>query len=227
MKYESKRNGQLFELIGEVDPKYNTALLRNVETGQEQHVTSSTLKRWYKRVEEEVPTTEPAESTEDAALETQLLKRAQEIVDRPSMTSVPMCIVPDEQPAATGVDTKKKERTRKKKEMEPDVLALHKYVLQTCEEIGGTVWVPAKDIKFRGLKVGGSNFVKYNWTNRSVILQVRSKALGLDSPKTPVNHTYDDRYTFTEYTEQSRKEIRRIMELCYAWQLERNKAKQK
>lgn len=53
MKYENKRNGQLFELTSEVDPKYNTVYLRNVETGKEQTITTSTLKRWYKKVEDE------------------------------------------------------------------------------------------------------------------------------------------------------------------------------
>ena len=53
MKYENKRNGQLFELTSEVDPKYNTVYLRNVETGKEQTITTSTLKRWYKKVGDE------------------------------------------------------------------------------------------------------------------------------------------------------------------------------
>ena len=61
MKYENKRNGQLFELMGEVDPKYNTVLLRNVETCKEQNVTTSTLKRWYKKVEEPVAEPVPEE----------------------------------------------------------------------------------------------------------------------------------------------------------------------
>ena len=67
MKYENKRNGQLFEQVGEVHPKYNTVFLRNVETGKEQTVTTSTLKRWYKKVEDP-----------DDAVETELLRRAQE-----------------------------------------------------------------------------------------------------------------------------------------------------
>lgn len=206
MKYENKRNGQLFEQVGGVHPKYNTVFLRNVETGKEQTVTTSTLKRWYKKVED-----------------------PEDVVET-------LCVVPDaettEEDTKTGAEADVLERvdsatTKSEKGMTPDVQKLHEYVLATCLELGGTIFVPAKDIKFRGLKVGKSVFVKYNWSNKAVMLQVRSKALGLDKPRTPVNHTYDDRYVFREYTEQAKQEIRKIMETCYNWQLERNLAKQK
>lgn len=59
MKYESKRNGQMYVAVTEPDPKYKTVIMRNLETGKEQPITTSTLKRWYKKIEEAVPVAEP------------------------------------------------------------------------------------------------------------------------------------------------------------------------
>ena len=123
--------------------------------------------------------------------------------------------------------TEKKERKpRQKKEMAADVKALHEYILSTCEQIGGTVFVPAKEMKFRGLKAGKHMFIKYSWTNTAVILQVRAEALGLDAPKTPCKHTFNDKYKFEEDTEENRAEIFRIMKTCYDWQLCQNLARE-
>ena len=58
MKYENKRNGQIFEMVSDVDEKCKTVWMRNVETGKEQTITTSTLKRWYKKLDEDV-TQEP------------------------------------------------------------------------------------------------------------------------------------------------------------------------
>lgn len=115
-------------------------------------------------------------------------------------------------------------KEKKKKEMDAGARALHEYVLTTCENIGGTIFTPAKDMKFRGLKVGAHMFVKYHWTNTSVILQVRYQALGLDAPKHPANHTFNDKYIFTEDTEETRKEIFDIMKKAYDYQLAKNLA---
>lgn len=186
MKYENKRNGQVFEVAGE-DKKYKTVLLRNVETGKEQTVSTSTIKRWYKMVEEQEPET----------------------------------VEQEQEPA------KKNRKKREKKEMTADAVALHEFALKTCEEVGGTVWEPATNIKFRSFKVGGKMFVKYSWTSKSIVLQVRAIALGLEEPKHPANHTYNDKYIFMENTEQVREEIKDIIEKTYKWQADRNAAKAK
>ena len=120
----------------------------------------------------------------------------------------------------------KERKVRQKKEMAEDIKALHEYVLNTCEQLGGVVFVPAKEMKFRGLKAGKHMFVKYHWTNNSVILQVRAEALGLDAPKNPVNHTFNDKYIFREDTEETRAEVFRIMKMAYDWQVCRNLARE-
>lgn len=205
-KYENKRNGQIIEVVSEVDAKTKTVLIRNVETGKEQNVTTATIKRWYKKLEDQEPA-EAQEMTEDAP------------------------VVADQEPAeeapAEEVKTEKKERKpRQKKEMTEDAKALHEYVLKTCEDLGGIVFVPAKDMKFRGLKAGKHMFVKYSWGNGAIVLQVRATALGLSEPKHPCNHTFNDKYKFTEDTPEVRAEIFDIMKKAYDWQVCKNLAQE-
>ena len=122
---------------------------------------------------------------------------------------------------------KKERKPRQKKEMAADAKALHDYVLATCEELGGIVYVPKTDIKFRGLKAGKHMFVKYHWGNNGVTLQVRAEAIGLDAPKNPANHTFNDKYRFTEDNTETRAEIRKLMEAAYNWQVAKNEARAK
>lgn len=215
MKYENKRNGQIFEVVGEVDKKYNTVFLRNVETGKEQTVSTATIKRWYKVLEEQEPETAEQEPAEVVLTEVETVEPEQE----PAADTEPA--EQEQEPA------KKNRKKREKKEMTADATALHQYAMKTCEEVGGTVWEPATNIKFRSFKVGGKMFVKYSWTSKSIVLQVRAIALGLDEPKHPAKHTYNDKYVFTENTEQVREEIKNIIAKCYKWQADRNAAKAK
>lgn len=197
--YENKRNGKLFEQVGEVNEKTKTVMMRDIETGKTSPVTTATIKRWYKKIEEAAPVVEDVPAVVEE-------KKAE--------------------PVAVVEEVKKEAKPRKKKEMTGDAVALHNYVIETCEKLGGTVFVPAKEMKFRIFKVGKSGFVKYSWSSKAVILQVKSKALGLEEPKNPCNHCYDDKYKFMEDTEENRAEIYRIMETCYKWQEAKNKAKE-
>ena len=202
-KYENKRNGQTIEVVSEVDVKTKTVMIRNMETGKEQNITTSTLKRWYVKIEE---IQEPAEAQE--------------------MTSDDIQLANDQEPAEEAETEKKERQPRQKKEMTADAKALHEYVLKTCEDIGGTVFVPAKEMKFRGLKAGKHMFVKYSWGNGAIVLQVRAVALGLAEPKHPCNHTFNDKYKFTEDTPEARAEIFDIMKKAYDWQVCKNLAQE-
>lgn len=232
MKYENKRNGKMFEKVTEVDPKYKTLIIRDLETGEEKCTSVSTFRRWYKKVEEDVPaedtTTEEAPEVvvpaelEEIPVEEIPVKEPEEEVEE-TVNTEPEEVVTEQNPVEEAPKTKKE---RSKREMRPDIKALHEYVLQTCVELGGNIFTPAKDIKFRGLKVGEHNFIKYNWSNRTVTLFVRAQALGLEEPITPVNHTFNDKYMFDKDTPENRAEIFRIMKTAYDWQVCKNLAKQ-
>lgn len=198
MKYINKRNDVVVQVVSE-DPKFKTLIVREVETGKEKSITTSTFKRWYKKVEEPVALESVVE--EPAPVEEQVV--------------APEPVAPEPQVVAKS--------HKAPRGMTPDVKALHEYVLNTCLELGGNIFVPSTNIKFRGLKVGKNNFIKYNWSNKSVMLFVRAKSLGLDTPITPVNHTYNDKYVFREDTPENRAEIYRIMKTAYDWQVARKK----
>ena len=205
MKYRNKRNGQIYEQTGEVDAKTKTVFIKNLETGKEQNVTISTIRRWYEAVEEEQEQTEPEQVEPETQEQMEPMETEQE-TQEPEQT--------EQEP---------EQKKRKRKETSPSVLALHQYVMDTCEKLGGVVYIPKTDIKFRGLKAGKHMFVKYHWSSKNVILQVRSTALGLDAPRHPANHTFNDKYTFSKDTPENRAEIYRIMETCYLYQVNKNK----
>lgn len=205
-KYENKRNGQIFEVVSDIDEKTKTVFIKNVETGKEQNVTTATIKRWYKKLEDQEP-------AEDAPI----------VADQEPAEEAP---AGDQEPAEEVKTEKKERKPRQKKEMTEDAKALHEYVLKTCEDLGGIVFIPAKDMKFRGLKAGKHMFVKYSWGNGAVVLQVRAVALGLAEPKHPCNHTFNDKYKFTEDTPEARAEIFDIMKKAYDWQVCKNLAQE-
>ena len=219
MKYRNKKNGEVIMMVSDIDPKTKTVMIRNLETGKERPVSTATIKRWYEVVEEQ-ETTEP--ETEEQAEAEELENQEPETVTDMETTE-PETV--EEQEPEPEKKEKKERKQREKKVMKVDAASLHEYVLATCEQLGGTVFIPAKEMKFRGLKCGGHMFVKYSWGNNNIVLQVRSKALGLDAPKNPCNHTFDDKYKFGSDTAENRAEIYKIMKACYDWQATKNEMK--
>ena len=64
MKYQSKKDPSKIAEVVKEEPKYNTLILKIVEgedAGKDISITSSTLKRWWKRIED-------TESTEETSL---------------------------------------------------------------------------------------------------------------------------------------------------------------
>ncbi len=52
MKYQNRRNGKVVKVV-EQNEKFKTVIIE-FEDGKTQNITTSTFKRWYKKVEEEV-----------------------------------------------------------------------------------------------------------------------------------------------------------------------------
>lgn len=162
---------------------------------------------------------EKTEEPEKMEIPVVVAEEIQETAEKAEISEIPEKAVPV--PEIT-----EEKKSRKKREMSADAVALHEYILNTCEALGGAVFVPKTNINFRGLKCGKSMFVKYSWNKSGVVLQVRATALGLEEPKNPANHTYNDRYKFSVDTPEIRAEIFDIMKKAYDWQLCRNLAKE-
>lgn len=64
MKYQNKKNGRIAN-VSSPDPKYSTVMLE-YDDGTTQSITTSTLKRWWRKLEDEVPTEVPVTAPKKA-----------------------------------------------------------------------------------------------------------------------------------------------------------------
>lgn len=163
-----------------VDTRKEGKFVLILEDGTEKLITESTLKRWWKKTEIEVP------------------------------------------------DKQAKNNNRKPREMKPEIEKLMNYAFDTAKEQGAEIWSPAKDIKMRAFKVNGKMAIKFNYSNRSITLNCRSKAVaGLDGPDHVNNHCFDYSYQFVEDTKQDRKLIKDLIKASIKYITDKEQAKQK
>ena len=189
MKYTNKRNGKVVELVN-MDEKYKTVELQ--EAGQEKTFTctTSTFKRWYKKLEEQ----EVVEPMTDEQVEAQLLEQAQAVVDAEPLTSVPVCVVED----TPEVKPEKKARAKRQPKDFTDLL---QYVDEVATEHGMVPYVREKQPYLRNYRINGEGPVVFLvYTRSKAVLQCKTKLL----PETvyeqmkQVNHCFDRQYDITE-----------------------------
>lgn len=189
MKYTNKRNGKVVELV-ELNEKYKTVMLQ--EEGEKPFtVTTSTFKRWYKKLEEgqEVP-----ELLTDEQVEAQLLEQAQAVVDAEPLTNVPVCIVEN----TPEVKPEKKARVRKQLKDFTDLL---QYIDEVAAEHNMVPYVREKQPYLRNYRINGEGPVVFLvYTRSRAVLQCKTKLL----PETvyeqmrKANHCFDRQYDITE-----------------------------
>lgn len=188
MKYINKRNGKVFEFVSQ-DEKYKTVMLQ--EEGQEKAITctTSTFKRWYKKLEEgqEMP-----EVMTDERVEAQLVEQAQAIVDKEMSYTVPMSIVQEKE------TPKKKARVKKQPK---DFTELLQYIDKVAAEHGMIPYVREKQPYLRNYRINGEGPVVFLvYTRSRAVIQCKTKLL----PETvyeqmkKANHCFDRQYDITE-----------------------------
>ena len=189
MKYTNKRNGKVVELV-ELNEKYKTVMLQ--EEGEKPFtVTTSTFKRWYKKLEEgqEVP-----ESLTDEQVEAQLLEQAQAVVDAEPLTSVPVCVVEEDAPE---VKPEKQKKARAKRQSK-DFTDLLQYIDEVAAEHGMVPYIREKQPYLRNYRINGEGPCVFNTltTGKKIRLHCKTKLL----PETvyeqmgTVNHCFDRWY---------------------------------
>ena len=193
MKYMNKRNGKVFELVSQ-DEKYKTVMLQ--EEGQEKAITctTSTFKRWYKKLEEgqEMP-----ELMTDEQVEAQLVEQAQAIVDKEMSYTVPMSIVQEKKTQVKKASEKKAQA----KKQPVDFTELLQYIDAVAAEHGMVPYVREKQPYLRNYRINGEGPVVFLvYTRSRAVIQCKTKLL----PETvyeqmkKVNHCFDRQYNITE-----------------------------
>lgn len=183
-------------------------------------VSYSTLKRWWKKVQDETPEAQPSEAPEDGddvcADGTPYTQVMQEIIQDAKRRG-------DEAKKAKA--SKKASGKKEKAELSAAIQEVCDYVFATVQELGGETFVPANGMKMRTFKVGGHMFAKFDFSNKRATLACREAAVDTEPDKT-VNHMFKNLYFFTVLNGESKKKIKQLLKDSYKFQDSKNTSKE-
>lgn len=183
-------------------------------------ISSSTLKRWWKKVNEDAPqdpeVADKAEDTEAASDGTAYSQVMQEIIEDGKKRG---------KKAAADKASKK---ASKKKAAVPDVNTeeICDFVFAEVKKLDGEIFEPAGGIKMRAFKIGGRMFAKFNFSSKGVTLACRSAAVSL-APDRTINHLFNNLYIFTSLDKDSKTKITTLLHEAWNNQVSKNNSKKK
>jgi hypothetical protein len=210
-KYVNKMNGTFMTTDEVIDEKTKTLEIIK-EDGKVQRISASTFKRWWKKVDGDTSETSlDVEETNEQEVESTV-----DNVD----TSVESSVTETNTEKTKPVEPKK-ERTSKPN---PEVIEnIINYVVNAATDAGATVFVPAKEIKMRSLKINGHMFMAFNFSSKSVVLRCRGKATKDVAPATrQVNHMFDYNYVITEFNDDVKTLIDNLIKVSMDYQIHKN-----
>lgn len=215
MMYQNKRNNRIAVVIEE-NQKFNTILLQFTDDNSTTSITTSTLKRWWRKIEAPEAVEPVIEEDEVAGDGTPYKEVMQEIIQ-------------DEEVAKSKEKSKGKAKADKKerRRREPEAYAVEavEYVYKVVKSFGDEIFVPATDIKMRTFKVGGHMYCKFNYSNTSITVAVRGASIpeNFTAPNKTVNHLFDSVYQFTSVlTDTDRQLIADILRNARDYRISKN-----
>jgi len=228
MKYSHINSGSIIE-VTEVNEKSKTVIYVD-ETGKTKSCTTSTLKRWYKPLEDA-----PAKKEVKKVAKPVEKPAAPEVSDELAGDGTPLAEVGKEiaaqakgkaKAAPKKAAPKKSSQPRKKKEMEPYITEAMEFIFSKVKSEGDEIFKPATDINMRAFKVGGHMYCKFNFSMSSITLAVSSKAFTEKNAITPnrvIKHLFDNLYTYNKaLTKADKDQIVKILKLARAYRMEKN-----
>lgn len=250
-KYENKRNGNIATLIAE-NEKCKTATLE-YEDGKTTVVTTSTLKRWWKEVENKsvpMPDTEDPdcgnakeEKAGDGTPYKRVIKRiildeeqyVKEVMEQkkelgievPPIDPTKVEIVSTTHSWSKEQREAKKSSTHKKKETPDYIKEAMDYVFGLVTEKGDEIFVPANGMNMRSFKVGGHMYTKFDFNCTAITIAVKKECLP-DNIKIPklVNHMFNAVFRFDKALTQKDKEfIQTLLSNARAYRVTKNNKK--
>lgn len=250
-KYENKRNGNIATLIAE-NEKCKTATLE-YEDGKTTVVTTSTLKRWWKEVENELvpmPDTEDLDcgnvkkekvgddtpykqvmqeiiQDEDQYVK-EVMKQKKELgIEVPPIDPTKVEIVSITGSLSKKQKEAKKSSTYKKKEIPDYIKEAMDYVFGLVTEKEDEIFVPANGMNMRSFKVGGHMYTKFDFNCTAITIAVKKECLP-DNIKIPklVNHMFNAVFRFDKALTQKDKEfIQTLLSNARAYRVTKNNKK--
>lgn len=212
IKFQNKKNGKVAFQISH-DDKFKTSILQ-YEDDSTVSVTDSTLKRWWKKIEEEAPSEVklvPMPGTEDPDWGKKHFVEQDEDTagDGTPLAEVGKEIAMQAKEKAKAATSKKEAAPRKKKEMAPFVQEAMDYIFKQVTDQGDEVFVPTSGINMRSFKVGGHMYTKFDFTCSSITIAVKSASIqeGVRTPDKTQNHMFDAVYQFKQELSSEDKDL--------------------
>lgn len=196
-----KDNGRTAKVV-RYDNIAKTVILQYVDDSKNVGpISVSTLKRWWKKSEEqtlETEDTEVQESTNTTDIST--------ITEDVSSDGTPYSQVMQEI-IQDGEKTKQSIKKVAKSEPEPWVDEALQFIFNFVKDNQDEVFTPANGIKMRSLKTGGHMYAKIDFSGKSVTVAVKSIAVKNDTPTKRINHMFDYGYVFKSELSATDKEL--------------------
>ena len=212
-KFESKRNGQIAELVSQTEEQ----VTMRFEDGEEKSFSPATLKRWWTEIEE--PQTDEPEVIEE--VEEPIAPEQEEATEE--VEEEPAEEIQEEK------EEKEEPKEKPKKKGRAKISGNHplKDYLEGLALERETEVFQATVPSFRSLKVGGRMYMAFTFNKKAVTLWLRSAAVEDLTEYKKMNHMFDARVRFEEDNEENRAKMKELWEASLNFQIERQKKKTK
>jgi len=207
-KFKSVRNGQIAELVSENEKQ----IILKLESGEQKTLSSSTVKRWWKQVEDEVqelPQSEEVEQEEKPAEE-----KNEAIIEQKDESH-------KEEKKMEKLEKEKK--SNKSKNITPHALKdfiEKEALLRNCTLYSGKVKALVS------IKIEGKACMAFTFSGKGINLWLRSLVCeGITAEYNKTNHLFDARIKLSGEDKKTKDLILKLMEAAIQYQLKKKAAK--
>lgn len=214
-KYESKRNGQIAELVSQTEEQ----VTMRFEDGEEKSFSPATLKRWWVEIEEPQANEEQIAETvkelvqEEQSLRTEIPSLAEEIMEEEQEESTNEV---EEKPAEVKKEVKKRN-------IEPHSLKgfiEEEALLRNCTLYSGKVKTLVS------IKIEGKACMAFTFSSKGVNLWLKSLVCeNITKEYNKTNHLFDARIKLSEEDKKTKDLILKLMEASIQYQLNKKASK--
>lgn len=248
MKYQNIKNQKVATVISQNDKTKVVTL--EYEDGKTTDITSSTLKRWWKLIEDDevagdgTPLAEVGKEmaeqakkkASDVKAEAKPKKEQQEddsVVDNKkelAKKAMKEAVEKQKKEKAAAQKSAKADKKKPAKEMNPHVKEGLQFIFDIAKKQKDEVFSPANGMNMRTLKVGGHMYCKVDFSNKGFRIAFKSSALpkNVKAPDRTLNHMFDYVYIFEdELTAKDKDFLSKALASAREYRIARNSASTK
>jgi hypothetical protein len=251
-RIQNKQNGRIAQITDtyEKGGQIINYELTYEDDGTVTNLSTSTVKRWWKDIEEVDTSKQEADKYVEASkkitkeLNKNNSKSLQEMVDAQAEPTTSFKDMVEEMVAEAKQEMEKapKQKKEKKEKKAPKTKApkrptfdstdLQNYAIQVVADLGGDYVQRrqnngAKDMAQKVFRAGGKMFMHMSYPKHELRLDTRGVDVETLVPQQTLTGFYSARYTFNEDTQQVRSTIKKILTQAYNAQLAKNNKKGK